>query len=64
MYVEETTPGRFAIQDLNADQLELLINGLILQKHSLQDAQQFKAERDNCVEMHAKMNVELIKSRS
>ena len=65
MYVEETTPGKFAIQDLNADQLELLMNGLIeVKQNSLKDAETFKVERDSCVDMFQKMDQELMKSKS
>lgn len=65
MYVEETSPGRFAIQDLDSDQMELLMSGLIeVKQHSLPDFKQFKKEREQCVDMFRKIDDELVKSRS
>lgn len=65
MYVEETAPGTFALQDLNADQMELLMNGLSESKnHSLQDEVMFEVERDLCDDMFKKIDLELVKSKS
>lgn len=65
MYVEETTTGKFAIQDLSTDELELLQSGLIeVKQHSLQDPEVFKQQRASCIDMFLKIDAELIKSRS
>jgi hypothetical protein len=55
----------FSIQALTADELELLQNGLIeLKKHSLQDHEAFKVQRDSCNDMFMKIDKELRLSRS
>jgi hypothetical protein len=65
MYIEQTSTGRFALQDLTEAQLELIQNGLIeVKHHSLQDAELFKTERASCVDMFQKIDNELVKSRS
>lgn len=65
MYVEETNTGRFAIQDLSIDELELLQTGLIdAKQHSLQDAEVFKSQRASCIEMFEKIDREIINART
>lgn len=65
MYVEQTSSGRFALQELTAEEMELLMNGLIeVKQHSLKDPEQFKTQRQSCNEMFLKIDLELRKSRS
>jgi len=69
MYVEISTNDplkpRFSIQDLTADELEVMQAGLIEAKHgSLQDPEVFKVQRASCEEMFKKIDLELRNSRS
>lgn len=64
MYTEQTSPGKFAIQDLSKTELELLIEGLVVLKNEkLIDHENFVHERELAVKMHHSMNVELASSR-
>lgn len=65
MYAEQTTFGKFSLQDLTTEELELLQSGLIeLKQRTLQDAEAFKTQRASCNEMFQKIDSELRKSRS
>ncbi len=65
MYVEETSNGCFAIQDLTIGELELLQESLITYKQvKLQDPEVFKFERRSCIEIYDKIDAELIKSKT
>ena len=64
MYVEQTSKGLYAIQDITPDELELLRSGLIeLKQHSLQDAEIFREQRTSCINMFQKIDLELVNSR-
>lgn len=71
MYVEIITENkdlgrvRFAVQDLSLCELELIQESLITYKQTkLQDAEVFKDDRRDCIEMYEKIDTELIRSRS
>jgi len=64
MYVEETAPGKFAIQDVTTDQMELVMNGLLEVIVPLQRAKVFLKSCVDGIEMYNKIDHELIKSRS
>lgn len=65
MYVEETTPGKFALQDVTTTELEIIQEALIsYEMHRLPNVDDFRDEKGKCTEMAAKIDLELIKSKS
>lgn len=65
MYVEETTPGKFAIQDVTTSELEIIQEALIsFEVHRLPNVDDFQVEKGKCTEMAAKIDLELINSKS
>ena len=62
MYTEQTSNGKYAIQDLEKDELELLIEGLIvLKSEKFTDHEHFVHERRLCVQLYKSMNEEMSK---
>lgn len=66
MYFETTSenPLRFAAHDLTEEDAEILANALIeIKTKRFADYDEFAHERERCVDMHTKMNRELVVAR-
>lgn len=66
MYFEITSkkPLRFAAQDLNQEEAEMLANALIeIKTKRFNDASKFEHERKKCVDMYNKIDTELVNAK-